>query len=110
MKNTIIVFNTLSSEKYLLCSDGDVAFDMGESNAYKKALMEFSPTGVNVYHLYDAGTKGGKSDGVFTFSKVILVVASSPDVRNFMQYLKRARAKYIWSLGLTKSFSRLTAL
>lgn len=83
------MLNNLLAEKCMLCSDLDVAFFMGESIKHREALKGFRQKGAEVYHLFDSGTRGSKTEAIAALAQVKLVVAASPDKANYNQHLKR---------------------
>lgn len=88
-QNTVIVFNDLDGTKHLFCSGLDAAFLLeGSIVAFKNLLLTFCHKGMDVYHLFDAGTKGSKTERINPVPGVKLIVAASPDLANYNQYLK----------------------
>lgn len=86
--SAVVLFNNLHGRKYLFCSDSDGSFCLDDAYNYSELLRAFVLKGVEVYRLFDAGTKGGKLALIITVPRVKLIVASSLDLANYNQYLK----------------------
>ena len=86
--HTAVFLNTLRGHRYVVFPGNDEVFKFRTFDDCEDALtLPASENGV-FYQLYDAGTKGGKSDPIVPDPDLVTIVASSPDKSNYREFAK----------------------